>query len=463
MSHCCVFFRERDQLPIVKTNVCSYNEREMELRKLVGAMNPVFDYQHAPRRVILAVDIKSYFASVECAIRGLDPFKTNLVVVSDLQQKGGVILAATPAMKKNYGINTTNRLFEVPNDPSVKIVEPHMQMYIDMNMKIQQLFYHYTEKKFVHVYSIDEAFLDVTGSVRLYGGLANLVQALQQEMYKQFRLYCTIGIGDNPLLAKLAMDNEAKHRESGIAYWNYENIPEKIWQIKRLTDFWGIGRRTALRLEKLGIYTIKSLAHASLTALKKEFGIIGEQLFYHANGLDYTRLDQAIQTLEKSYGGNQILMRDYHLQAEVEVVIAEMVDNVAERLRNHSAVGDFIRLSIGNSAHSTIKGFSRQMKLHTATNLTWQFQEAFLRLFRKYYEGDAVRSIGISIGGVTPESYHQLNLFASPEILEEKRRLDFTIDQIRGRYGKQAIMRAVSYTASGNGIIRNGKVGGHKK
>lgn len=426
-------------------------------------MTPIIDYQYAPRRVILAVDIKSYFASVECAIRGLDPFQTNLVVVSDLTQKGGVILAATPAMKQNYGINTTNRLFEIPKDRAIKIVEPHMQLYINMNMQIQQLFLRYTEKKFIHVYSIDEAFLDVTGSVRLYGGIDKLVIDLQQAMYAQFHLYCTIGIGDNPLLAKLAMDNEAKQQRRGIAYWNYENIAEKVWQIDKLTNFWGIGRKTTLRLEKLGIYTVKALAHADIDALKKEFGVIGEQLYYHANGIDYTRLDQVVQTLEKSYGENQILMRDYDKQAEIEVVLSEMIDNVAERLRFHRAVGDLIRLSIGNSSHSILKGFSRQMKLQTATNLTADFQQAFLYLFRKYYEGDAVRSIGVSIGGVSPESYHQLSLFASPEALEEKRQLDFTIDRIRARFGKRAIMRAVSYTAAGNGLTRNGKVGGHKK
>ncbi|WP_239254773.1 DinB/UmuC family translesion DNA polymerase [Listeria ilorinensis] len=421
-----------------------------------------FELDQLPRRAILAVDIKSFFASVECALRGLDPLHTRLVVVSDLNRPGGVILAASPAVKKAYGITTANRLFEVPRDGTVKIVEPHMSLYLSMNKRINELFEQYTEQRYVQAYSIDESFLDITGSVALMGDAVVIARKIKQTLFARYQLHCSIGIGDNPLLAKLAMDNAAKKTSDGIAYWNYENIPQTVWQIKQLTDFWGIGRRTALRLEKHGYYSVKSLAHADIDILKKEFGILGEQLYYHANGIDYTRIGETAAPLEKSYSKNQILFRDYHEKEEVRIIILEMVEDVAERLREQKAIGDIIHLSVGNSRNTQAAGFSRRMKISEATNVTSKLIQAFSILFDRYYQGEAVRSVNVSVGGIRPDTFAQINLFENSYQLMSHQKLDQTVDDIRQRFGKSAIMRAVSYTEAATAIQRTRIVAGHR-
>ncbi|WP_162921664.1 excinuclease ABC subunit A [Listeria costaricensis] len=421
-----------------------------------------FDLAQLPKRAVLAVDIKSFFASVECALRGLDPLTTKLVVVSDLNRPGGVILAASPAVKEAYGISTANRLFDVPRDGSVKIVEPHMSLYLSMNKRINELFEQYTEARYIQPYSIDESFLDITGSIALMGDAIEIAQTIKGTILKRYQLHCSIGIGDNPLLAKLAMDNAAKRSPTGIAYWDYEHVPQTVWQIQRLTDFWGIGRRTALRLEKHGYYSIKSLAHADIDILKKEFGILGEQLYYHANGIDYTRIGETAPPLEKSYSKNQILFRDYHEKEEVRVIILEMVEDVAGRLREQRAIGDIIHLSLGNSRHVVSTGFSRRMKISEPTNVTSKLIYAFSLLFDRYYQGEAIRSVNVSIGGIRPDTFMQMNLFENGHKLLNHQRLDQTVDEIRHRFGKSSIMRAVSYTEAATAIQRAQIVAGHR-
>jgi len=422
-----------------------------------------FDLKKLPKRDILCIDMTSFFASVECVERGLDPLTTYLVVIGKKDQPGSVVLAASPAVKRDFGIKTTNRQFEVPNDPRILIVEPRMGLYLKQNRAIQDIYRGYVSNDDLHIYSIDESFLDCTPSRRLFGDKLTIAKQIQQEIFEKLGLIAKIGIGDNLLQSKLALDNASKKTKDGIAYWSYENVQETIWKIPKLTDMWGIGSRTARTLNSMGIFSVKSLANCDVKLLKKKLGVIGEQLYYHAWGVDFSRISKRVPPKENSYGRSQILLRDYEDPNEVEVIIREMAEDVAARLRRNNVVGEVVHLGIGYSKAEYEKGFSHQMKLMSPTNQTKEITEVCLKIFRTYYTGQVVRQVNVSVGKVSSKYDIQLNLFMDTEEMRKQEALDNTIDKIRNKYGKTAILRATSYTKGGTAIQRAGMIGGHKK
>ncbi|EAA0242920.1 Y-family DNA polymerase [Listeria monocytogenes] len=425
-------------------------------------MVQVEDYTHVPSRDILCVDVKSFFASVECVKRGLDPLQAFLVVMSNADRAGGLVLAASPQMKKVFRIKTGSRKFEVPeDDPRIIIAPPRMQLYLKVNELIQKIFLRYVSREDFHVYSIDEAFLDVTHSKKLFGSAEVIAKKIQADILKELKLYVTVGIGDNPLLAKLALDNEAKHQKSGIAEWRYKDVPETVWKIRPITDFWGIGKRTAFQLERMGIYSIHGLSQMPPSYLKKRLGIIGEQLYYHAHGIDYSRLSEKYKPIEKSYGKSQILEKDYHDPNQIAIIIQEMVEEVAMRLRNHHVDTSVIHLSCGYSRYSTKNGFSHQKKI-MATDSSKELVPYFLEMFWKYQENDAVRSVAVSCGGIKRKTSMQLSVFEDYTKTLQQEQLERTIDKIRERYGFKALMHANSLVAGATGLKRSALVGGHK-
>ncbi|MEH6944944.1 DinB/UmuC family translesion DNA polymerase [Bacillus sp. JJ722] len=189
---------------------------------------------------------------------------------------------------------------------------------------------------------------------------------------------------------------------------------------------------------------------------------MGEQLYYHANGFDFSKLSEKVPPRETSYGKSQVLLRDYQDAKEIEVVICVMADNVAARLRKHKVVGEVVHLSVGFSKDEFEKGFSQQMKLETPTDLTSKITEVCLNIFRNRYHRQIVHSIAISVGKISSKTNMQLNLFADTEKIQKEEALDTTIDRIRNKYGKSAILRASSYTNGGTARMRDGLVGGHQ-
>ncbi|MEH6942942.1 DinB/UmuC family translesion DNA polymerase [Bacillus sp. JJ722] len=421
-----------------------------------------FDVSKLPRRDILCVDMKAFFASVECIKRNLDPLTTFLVVIGKKDRLGSVVLASSPAVKKEFGIKTGNRLYEIPNDSRIILAEPSMKLYLHVNRIIQDIFRRYVSNDDLHIYSIDESFLDVTASRKLFGDKFTIAKQIRQDIERELRLCATIGIGDNPLLAKLCLDNEAKKRPGGIAYWSYEDVPNTVWKIKTLTDMWGIGPRTARTLNRMGICTVSGLAKYDVKSLKRRLGVMGEQLYYHAWGVDFSRISDKVQPREKSYGKSQILLRDYKDAHEIETVICEMADDVAARLRKHKVVGEVVHLSVGFSKDEFGRGFSQQMKLETPTDLTSRITEVCLTIFRNRFNGHIVRSIGISVGKISSKTNMQLNLFSDTEKIQKEEALDATIDSIRNKFGKTAILKASSYANGGTALKRAGLVGGHQ-
>jgi DNA polymerase V len=430
-----------------------------------------FNYEEEPLRDIFFIDVKSFYASVECVQRGLDPLTTMLVVMAQGDNTGnGLVLAASPMAKKVLGITNVTRADNLPNHPNLYKVSPRMNLYIQENLKVNNVYRTYVADEDLLLYSIDESVMDVTQTLNLFFPDPTLTRSqkrhrlakkIKDHVFQATGLRVTVGIGDNPLLAKLAMDIEAKKNPGFMAEWTYQDVESKVWKISQITDFWGIGSRTKKRLAHLGIETIKELAQADPDFLHSRMGIIGEQLYHHANGIDRTILAEPTpKTREKSYGNSQVLNRNYYLQSEIELVVKEMAEQVATRIRRERCQTQCIHLYIGVAFGETQKGFAHQMKI-PATDNTKQLIAHALFLFRKYYTGQVIRHIGITYSKLIFTQSVQLDLFQDPEEQLKQRKLDLLIDKIRAKYGFTAIVHAASTLEGGRAIARANLVGGH--
>lgn len=419
----------------------------------------IVDFSCFPRRSILCIDAKSFFASVEAVRRGLDPLEAYIAVVSDVSRAGAIVLASSPRVKSEYHIKTGNRLFEIPKRSPIMVVEPNMALYIDVNQAIQNIFRRFVTDEDLHVYSIDESLLDVTASHTLFGPAEAIAEAIIKMVKDELGLIVTIGIGDNPLLAKLALDNEAKKRPPWIAKWTYDMVPETVWKIQPLTAFWGISRGYDQKLKRMGIYTIEALAHANPLLLQKTLGVIGLQLYYHAWGLDASIISQKERPKSKSYSKNQILMRDYYLQAEILMIIKEMVGDVCARLRKHQEKCQEVYVGIGYSDRSLQLGFTARIKLIRPEHSTEIISEAARQEFSKRWQGEPVRSVNITVGKIVSQELEQLELFYEGE--DKKHAMDRAVDDLRKRFGKKTIFYAGSM-AGGTFLERADYVGGHR-
>ncbi|WP_018704623.1 Y-family DNA polymerase [Anaeromusa acidaminophila] len=417
------------------------------------------NYVHFPKRSVLCIDVKSFFASVEAVRRGLDPLDAYIAVVSDIRRAGAVVLASSPKVKKEYSIKTGSRLFEIPKKSPIKIVEPNMSLYLQQNRAIQNIFRRYVTDEDLHIYSIDESFLDVTASLNLFGPAEIIAKRILKEVKEELGLIVAAGIGDNPLLAKLALDHEAKKRPPWIARWSYEMVPETVWKIEPMTDFWGISRGYDKRLKRLGIYTIEALAHADPLLLQRAMGILGLQLYYHAWGLDASIISHKYKSKSHTYSKNQILMRDYFVREEIQVVIKEMIGEVCERLRKHKEKCCEIQLSIGYSDKAIHPGFSVKVKLAPPDNSTGRISQLANTEFSKRWSKEPVRSINVAALRIVPAIHEQLELFNTDD--RRQTLIDETVDTLKRKFGKTSIFYAGSL-AGGTYLERANYVGGHK-
>lgn len=442
---------------------------------MIFGVNPKFEYDKEPSRDILCIDCKSFYASCECVERGLDPLTTKLVVMSypndNPEERGsGLILASSPAAKKELGISNVSRARDLPfpYPKDLIIAAPRMSYYMGKNMEINNIYKKYCDESNHSVYSVDESFLDVTDCLHLFGVSTpmELAKIIQTDVYRQTGIYTTVGIGDNPLLAKLALDNESKSNKNMKAEWRYEDVSKKLWAIPDITDFWGIGKRTAERLKRMGIYSVYDLAHANYYKLKENLGVIGTQLYAHSWGIDRTFLGQKYKPQSKSVGNSQVLNKDYTRKNEIEIVIKEMADQVATRLRRMGAKTQVVSLFIGFSLgyidrkDPNKRGFNQQMKV-PPTNSTKEIAEYLLQIFNRHYKYQDVRNIGVNCGKLVFSTSLQLDLFTEPEEKVNDLKIDFVVDTIRKKYGFKSIVHASSKLEGGRAIARSGLVGGH--
>ncbi|NLC54689.1 MAG: Y-family DNA polymerase [Erysipelothrix sp.] len=435
--------------------------------------NLKFDYDKEPSRDILCLDCKSFYASCEAVALGYDPLKVKLVVMSypsDSPQKrgSGLILASSPQAKKAYNISNVSRARDLPYPypDDLVIVAPRMNLYMEVNKTINNIYRTFVSDEDIAVYSVDETFLDVTNSLAYFDcdTAYDLAKMIQTKVFNETGIYTTVGIGDNPLLAKLALDNESKLNQDMKAEWRYEDVKTKLWSIPKLTDFWGIGAKTEIRLRKLGIKSIYELSQYNYYELKDKMGVIGAQLFAHSWGIDRTFLGEVYTPKSKSIGNSQVLPKDYTKQSEIEIIIREIADQVATKLRRDGLYTQSISLWIGYSLNFIDEegktGFSKQIKI-TNTNNTKIIAKHLIQLFRQHYYGQSVRNIGVSTTKLNDEGHQQLSLFDNVETVEINEDIDKVVDKVRSRFGFSKLIYLSSKQEGARALERSKLVGGH--
>lgn len=424
------------------------------------------DYRKEPHGVYFLIDNKSFYASVEATLRGLNPLKELLVVMSEADNAGsGLILATSPMAKKIFHLKANvSRQRDLPQDPRLIVVPPRMNLYIKRNLQINNIFREFAAEKDVWPYSIDESIIDMTHSWRLFGDSPKQVARLIQiKVRKELGLYTTVGIGDNPLQAKIALDIYAKHNPELIAEIHYQTVPEKIWTINELTDVWSIAKRTKKRLNRLGIHNMYELAHVNPFYLKQELGLIGEQLFAISWGIDRTNLSDELKPKNHSIGNSQVLPRDYFNQAEIETVIKEMGQQVASRLRHHHKQAGYISLTVTYSYSrddSERGGFSVARNIDV-TDKDWEINQTLIYMFENYWQGQPVRNLAVYSSKLVTKVAQQLDFFTPIKTQCANEDKLAVIDQIRARYGFKSIVYANSLLKGGTAINRSSLVGGH--
>ncbi|MCU4787593.1 Y-family DNA polymerase [Bacillus cereus] len=421
----------------------------------------MYDDSILPNRIILCVDLRSFYASVSCIKMGLDPMYTKLAVVGDVNRNGSIVLAATPPLKE-LGVKKMARLYEIPRRKDILVVNPIMGTYIKCSNYITKLALQYVPIEDFHQYSIDEFFMDIKDSIHLFANDPyEFALKFKREIYAKTRIECTIGIGPNPLMSKVALDIEAKKNPNGIAYWKYEDVPTKLWSIRPLNKFWGISYKTEEKLNRKGIHSIGDLANYPLKYLKQSFGKIGEELHLHSYGIDFSRISEKYVPATTSVGKSQILMRDYTIE-EFPIILLEHIEEVCYRLRRQNKLAQTVHFSVGYSK-SYNGGIRKTHTLSRPTNLTMDIYKICTYFLHQQYTGEPIRSISISLTNLIQEGEEQISLFDNITQREQEVKLTKVMDEIRTRFGKNSILRGVSYTHNATARYRNTLIGGHRK
>lgn len=415
-------------------------------------------------KIYLCIDLKSFYASVECVERGWDPLTARLVVADPERSEKTICLAVSPALKQ-MGVPNRCRVFQIPKEIPYKMAPPRMQLYIDYAAEIYGVYLKYIAKEDIQVYSIDEAFLDVTNYLHLYQMTAvELGRKIMQDILDTTGIPAACGVGTNLYLAKVALDIMAKHETDRIAYLDEARYREKLWKHKPLTDFWRVGRGTVERLSNMGICTMKEIAHARESLLYKAFGIDAELLIDHAWGREPVTIAdiKAYRPKNTSFSSGQVLPRDYEYEEGV-LVVKEMADLLCLDLVDQGLVTSHISLVIGYSNQKCFEPAKGSTTLRSATSSNRRLLSYVEQLYRRIVRpGAYIRRITLTYTGVMTEDYQQFDLFSDPEETEKDVKAQRAAISIKQRYGKNAILKGMNLEESATTIERNGQIGGHK-
>ena len=490
-------------------------------------------------RTYIAIDLKSFYASVECVERGLDPLTTNLVVADRSRTEKTICLAVSPSLKA-CGIPGRARLFEVEQrirevnaerrrrayghrltGKSVSAIElkahpewevdyiaapPRMAYYIEHSARIYQIYLNYIAPEDIHVYSIDEVFMDVTAYLPTYGVSAHeLARRIIGDVLRQ----TTAGIGTNLYLCKVAMDIEAKHIPADkdgvrIAELDEMTYRRKLWTHRPIKDFWRVGHGIARKLEQYGIYTMGDIARQSVRneeLLYQLFGVNAELLIDHAWGWEPCTMEavKAYKPSANSFSSGQVLQEPYTVQ-KARVVVREMAENAALDLLDKRMVTDQMVLTVGYDTASlsnrtkyngeiTTDHYGRKVPKHAhgtanldrLTSSARLISDAVMELFDRITDPDLlVRRINLTANHVTDEDTAsrnpvpvQYDLFTDYEAVERKnaeekekldkeRKMQTAILKIKKQFGKNAILKGLNFEEGATAKERNKQIGGHK-
>lgn len=490
------------------------------------------------QRTYIAIDLKSFYASVECQMRGLDPLRTNLVVADTSRTEKTICLAVSPSLKA-YGIPGRARLFEVNqavdkiNRDRAKVIHwkpftgssmdseelkqdkylelsylaavPRMSLYIEFSTKIYQIYLQYIAAEDIHVYSIDEVFIDATDYLKLYGLSAHdFARKLIQEVLSKTGITATAGIAPNMFLCKCAMDIVAKHIPADkdgvrIAELDEQSYRRTLWTHKPLTDFWRVGRGTAARLEKEGIYTMGDIARCSIgkfddyyneDLLYKMFGVNAEVLIDHAWGYEPCTMEaiRHYQPNHHSLGIGQVLSCPYDFKQGL-LIVKEMTDQLSLDLVKKGKVTDALVLTIGYDTSSLEDGYDgdittdwygRTVPKHahgtvamgkwTSASHTMRLKmsELYNQIINKHLKIRRVTIAAVNVRNQNEsQNFQQGNLFDQKDCHPEKdqtkeRKAEEAILAIKQKYGKNAVVRGMDFEDGATTRERNNQIGGHK-
>ena len=412
------------------------------------------------KRTIAVIDLKAFYSYVECLDRGLDPWKTPLVVADKDRGTNTIVLSVSPYLKK-HGVPSRCRIKELPKKFKYVYATPRMERYLEKSADVVGVLYHFVAEEDVHVYSIDEAFVDLTTYLSYYKMTPlQMVTTIINQIKEETGLQATAGIGDNFFLAKVALDIYAKTAKNGIARLSSNEIKEKLWPITPLHKVWSIGQRTEAKLNTMNIFTVKDIATSNPDYLKSKFGVMGEQLWRHANGIDDADIHEKYEPKERSFSLGQVLFRDYQ-KDEAITIIREMVDTLTSRMRNENKMCNTVSLYIGYS--KKLGGFARRTTLLSASDDSKVILEAVLEIYLRYISDLPIRNIGIYFGGLAPASHQQLNLFENDKEQIDRLNLQKAVDVLHSKYGNNSVLRASSLLEESTIKERNEYIGGHRK
>lgn len=464
-------------------------------------------------RTYIAIDLKSFYASVECVERGLDPLTARLVVADESRTDKTICLAVSPALKA-YGIPGRARLFEVKQKArgiDFIIARPRMAKYIEVSCKIYSVYLKYIAHEDIHVYSIDEVFMDVTDYLGTYKKTAHeLAITIIRDVLEQTGITATAGIGTNMYLAKVAMDIVAKKMPADkdgvrIAELDEMSYRKQLWNHFPLTDFWRVGRGTADRLAKYGLDTMGKIARQSVVnedLLYKLFGVNAELLIDHAWGWEPCTIDyvKAYKPEKSSMSSGQVLTEPYTF-AKARVVVMEMADAISldlveKRLVTNQLVltvsydrENLTRPEIASLYHGEIvtDHYGRPVPKHAhgTANLAAHSSSSreIIRAVVSLYDNIVnrnllIRRLNICTNNVVSESNNQTNaqhddiqldlfkdydsIAKEEELKKKERRMQEALLNIKHRFGKNAILKGTSYAEGATAKDRNKQIGGHK-
>ncbi|MCP1102393.1 DNA polymerase V [Aequitasia blattaphilus] len=474
-------------------------------------------------RTYIAIDLKSFYASVECIERGLDPMTTNLVVADPSRTQKTICLAVSPSLKA-FGISGRARLFEVTQKAKEFSFEfitapPQMSHYIECSTKIYNIYLNYIAPEDIHVYSIDEVFMDVTDYLHTYGLTPReLAMKIVLDVLSSTGITATAGIGTNLYLSKIAMDIEAKHIEPDengvrIAELDEMSYRRSLWSHRPLTDFWRVGRGYAKKLEANGLFTMGDIARCSIgnpgafhneELLYKLFGVNAELLIDHAWGYEPCRISdvKAYKPDTNSMGSGQVLHEPYPFE-KARLIVREMVDLLVLDLVDKGLVTNQIVLTVGYDIDNlkdpvrrkkyhgpiTTDHYGRQIPKHAHgtvnlekhTSSTKQILTAVSELFDRIVDKSLlVRRVNMAANHVITESsvsredaFEQLDLFTDYEAIQSKRKKEEAelekekkrqkaVLEITKKYGKNALLKGMNLEEGATTKERNNQIGGHK-
>lgn len=397
-------------------------------------------------RNIISIDLKSFFASCECVERGLDPYKTPLVVADTDRGDKAMSLAVSPYLR-NRGVKSRCRVFEIPKNLNIIFVKPRIKLYQEYSKKVFDIYKSFISEEDIHFYSIDEVFMDVTDYLKYYNKTdTELALLIMKTVLEKTGLTTTAGIGPNVLLAKVAMDIEAKHNKNCLSKWTYKDIETKLWNVTPLTKIWGIGKNTERKLNNLGIYKVGDINNYPRSFYIKRFGnVMGNDIFDKANGIYFPTIKELnSRAHEKSISMSQILYRDYSID-EAILIIKEMNDMLNVQLKEKKLTTRLVHLSISYS-RDLYKGFNDTTLLNTEEDNGEKIFETLKYMYYKNIEDLPIRKVGIAYSKLADKGATQLSLFDKSEVPTDE--YNKIIDKITSKYGNTSILRASSLLKS---------------